>query len=134
MFNFNIRRIIKNFGNGFMGGFNSRSSRNALEYKVVDQEELHNFLKQDVCILDVRSESEFKSMRIKNAINIPLNLINRDVQNVITDKETKILIYCVSGERTKQAIQKLNMLGYKNLYIWGNGGLNSLKYKDLIEY
>jgi len=137
MFNFNFNRhnIFDNIlGNGFKRGSNSRSSRFSGEYKVIPQEELHEFLKQDVCVLDVTTESEFKSMHIKNAINIPLNVLGRNFQSMVPDIKTKILVYCVTGERTRIAIQKLNNMGYKNIHIWGNGGLNTLKLKELLEY
>ncbi len=136
MFNFNFgkRDILGNLSRSFGSKFGSRNSRFTGEYKVIKQEELKDFIKQDVCILDVRTESEFKGMRIKNAINVPLNLLNRDILSIVPDKETKILVYCVVGDRTLVAIQKLNSLGYKNLYIWGNGGLNTLKIKEILEY
>ncbi|MDF2866506.1 MAG: rhodanese-like protein [Clostridia bacterium] len=130
-FRFNKNNILSNLSNSFRG---NRSSRFVGEYKVVNQEELHNFLNQDVCVLDVRTESEFRSIRVKNAINIPLNILSREILSAVPNKETKILVYCVTGERTKVAIQKLNSLDYKNIYIWGNGGLNTLKYKDILEY
>jgi len=133
MFNFNFNRG-NIFGNGFNNRSNSRSCRFPGEYKVIPQEELHEFLKQDVCIMDVTTENEFKSMHVKNAINIPLNMLSRNVRSIVPDINTKILVYCVTGERTKYAIQKLNSLGYRNIYIWGNGGLNTLKLKELLEY
>jgi rhodanese-related sulfurtransferase len=135
MFSFNFLRknIFSNFGNNIGNRFGNRS-RFTGEYKVIKQEELNDFLKQDVCIIDVRTESEFKGMRVKNAINIPLNMLNRDILSIVPDKETKILVYCVTGERARVAIQKLNSLGYKNIYIWGNGGLNTLKFKELLDY
>ncbi len=130
-FRFNKNNIFSNISNSFRG---NRTSRFAGEYKVLNQEELHNFLNQDVCVLDVRTESEFRSIRVKNSINIPLNILSREILSVVPNKETKILVYCVTGERTKVAIQKLNSLDYKNIYIWGNGGLNTLKYRDILEY
>lgn len=136
MFNFNFRRlnIFKNTNNGFRSRLSNAFSRFPMEYKVIKQEEISNFIMQDVCIIDVRTENEYKAMHIKNALNIPLNFINRDILNVVPDKDTKILIYCAVGERTQVAIQKLNSLGYRNIYIWGNGGLNTLKSKEILEY
>lgn len=130
-FRFNKKNIFNKFGNGFRS---NRGSRFTGEYKVIKQEELSDFLKQDICILDVRTESEFKGMHVKNAINIPLNLLSREILSIVPDKETKILVYCVTGDRTRVAIQKLNSLEYTNIYIWGNGGLNTLKVKDILEY
>lgn len=130
-FKFNKKKIFGNFSNDFRY---NRCSRFAGEYKVIKQEELHDFLEQDICILDVRTENEFKGIRVKNAINIPLNVLSREILSIVPDKDTKILVYCVTGERTGLAIQKLNSLEYKNIYVWGNGGLNTLKIKDILEY
>lgn len=128
MFNFNMRNIFSN------SKWNNRSSRSVGEYKVIAQSELYDFLNQDVYILDVRTEREFKSMRVRNAINLPLYMLSRNIQSIIPDKESKILVYCMAGDRTRLAIQKLNSMGYRNIYIWGNGGLNTLKLKELLEY
>jgi len=128
MFNFNMRNIFSN------SKWNNRSSRHVGEYKVIAQSELYDFLNQDVYILDVRTEREFKSMRVRNAINLPLYMLSRNIQSIIPDKESKILVYCMAGDRTRLAIQKLNSMGYRNIYIWGNGGLNTLKLKELLEY
>jgi len=114
--------------------WNNRSSRYTGEYKVIAQSELYDFLNQEVYILDVRTEREFKSMRVRNAINLPLYMLSRNIQSIIPDKESKILVYCMAGDRTRLAIQKLNSMGYRNIYIWGNGGLNTLKLKELLEY
>ena len=131
MFNFNLSNFL---GNGINKKWNNRSSRFAGEYNVIAQSELYNFLSQDVYILDVRTEREFKSMHLRNAINLPLYMLNRNIQSIIPDKDSKILVYCMAGDRTKIAIQHLNNLGYKKIYIWGNGGLNTLKVKELLEY
>lgn len=133
MFNFNFNRRNL-FGNFRKRTTNNRSSRFIGEYKVLKQEELYDFLKDDVFIIDVRTENEFRGLRVKNAINIPLMVISRDIKSVVPNIDTKILVYCTTGERAMLAIQKLNSLGYRNIYIWGNGGLNTLKYKDILEY
>ncbi|MDD2376676.1 MAG: rhodanese-like domain-containing protein [Clostridia bacterium] len=133
MFNFKFNKS-NIFGKGFYSKWNNRSNRFIGEYKVIAQSDLYDFLKQDVYVLDVRTEREFKGMRIKNAINIPLYMLNRNIQSIIPDKESKILVYCMSGDRARLAIQKLNNMEYKNIYIWGNGGLNTLKLKELLEY
>lgn len=136
MFNFRFkkRNMFRNFKMHFGGNRCTRHSRYIGEYEVIKQDELHDFLKDDVFILDVRTEREFKGIRVKNAINIPIMKLSKEIVSIVPDKDTKILIYCSTGERTMLAIQKLNSLGYNNLYIWGNGGLNTLKCKDILEY
>ncbi|MEG1705118.1 MAG: rhodanese-like domain-containing protein [Clostridia bacterium] len=129
MFNFN--KIISGFDlNNIFGGNRCRPYGT---YKVINQEELMTFLTNDIYIIDVRTDKEFSSMHIKNSINIPLNMLQRDISVIVADKDAKILVYCSTGDRTCIAIQKLNNMGYNNIYIWGNGGLNTLKIKELIE-
>lgn len=136
MFNFNLNKknILSNFKMHLGNNRSSRNSRYIGDYEVVKQDDILEFLKDDIFILDVRTEKEFKGIRVKNAINLPLMILSREIGSIVLDKDTKILIYCSTGERAMLAIQKLNSLGYKNLYIWGNGGLNTLKCKDILEY
>lgn len=131
MLNFN--KLIKGFTSGISPKF--RNSRCGIYgvYKTINQNELMNFLTDDVCILDVRTEKEFESIHLKNSINVPLNVLQNDISVIVPDKNTKILVYCLTGERTGAAIQKLNNMGYNNLFIWGNGGLNTLQVKELLE-
>ena len=104
-------------------------------YKVLNESEILSFVDnaQNV-ILDVRHEDEFEGMHVKRAINIPANEIVSTIYNVIMDKKTPILVYCSTGERTNYAICKLTNLGYTNLYIWGNGGINTLTVREILEF
>ena len=123
----NIRKM---FGINNNTGYNVRCI-----YKVLNPEEIKQFIEnRENIILDVREEDEYKSMHVKNAINIPVNKIDSSIYNNILDRRTRILIYCATGERTNYAICRLNNLGYSNLYIWGNGGINTLVVRDILEY
>lgn len=70
-------------------------------------------------IVDVRTAEEYQEGHIPGAINIP----NEDIVDVmpseLPDKEQLILIYCRSGNRSKQAAQKLLDMGYTNLVEFG---------------
>ena len=70
-------------------------------------------------ILDVRTIEEYKEGHIPNAICIPNETIGQDIQNLLKDKNQLILIYCRSGNRSKQAAEKLQKLGYTNLIEFG---------------
>ena len=70
-------------------------------------------------ILDVRTLEEYNEGHIPNAICIPNETIGEEVINKLPNKEQLILIYCRSGNRSKQAAQKLNKLGYTNLIEFG---------------
>lgn len=74
---------------------------------------------ENYIILDVRTVAEYKEGHIPNAICIPNETIGNDTVNQLADKEQLILIYCRSGNRSKQAAEKLKALGYMNLIEFG---------------
>ena len=73
----------------------------------------------DYIILDVRTAEEFKEKRIPGAINIPNETIGTDEIPELPDKDQLILVYCRSGNRSKQASEKLVALGYTNIVEFG---------------
>ena len=74
-------------------------------------------------ILDVRTSEEFAEKHIPNAINIPNETIGTAEIPELPDKNQLILVYCRSGNRSKQASQKLADMGYTNVVEFG--GINS---------
>ena len=73
-------------------------------------------------ILDVRTPEEFAEKHIPHAINIPNETIGTAEIPELPDKEQLILVYCRSGNRSKQASEKLVRLGYTNIVEFG--GIN----------
>ena len=73
----------------------------------------------DYIILDVRTIAEYNEGHIPNAICIPNETIGNNTISELPDKEQLILIYCRSGNRSKQAAEKLKKLGYTNLIEFG---------------
>ena len=74
---------------------------------------------ENYIILDVRTKEEFAQGHIPNAICIPNETINENIIDKLPNKEQLILIYCRSGNRSKQATEKLKRLGYLNLIEFG---------------
>jgi len=70
-------------------------------------------------ILDVRTKEEYDEGHIPNSVLLPNETIDEDVSDILPDKDQKILIYCRSGNRSKQASQKLADLGYTDLIEFG---------------
>ena len=60
---------------------------------------------------------------IPNAVNIPNESIGTEEIPALPDKNQLILVYCRSGNRSKQASEKLAALGYTNIVEFG--GINS---------
>lgn len=84
--------------------------------KEISKEELENFTKNGVTIIDVRSKQEYEEGHLNGAILIPEYEIKEKIKNIVKNKNEKILVYCSSGLRSKQAQEELINLGYKNVY------------------
>lgn len=70
-------------------------------------------------ILDVRTQEEYDEGHIPNAVLIPDTEIKARAEEVLTDKNQLILIYCRSGRRSKLAAEALMELGYTNIKEFG---------------
>ena len=70
-------------------------------------------------ILDTRTREEFDESHIPGAILIPYDQITEKAENVLTDKNQLILVYCRSGRRSKLAAEDLVKLGYTNIKEFG---------------
>ena len=70
-------------------------------------------------ILDVRTREEYDEGHIPGAILIPNTEIEAKAEDVLTDKDQLILVYCRSGRRSKIAAEALAELGYTNIMEFG---------------
>ena len=73
-------------------------------------------------ILDVRTPEEYAQKHIPGAVNIPNEAIGTEEIPELPQKDQLILVYCRSGNRSKQASEKLAALGYTNIVEFG--GIN----------
>lgn len=101
---------------------NTASKSNA--YQQITAEEAAKMMQSatDYIVLDVRTEQEYASGHIPGAVNIPNETIASGAIQQLPDKEQLILVYCRSGNRSKQASEKLVNLGYTNIVEFG--GIN----------
>ena len=74
---------------------------------------------KDYIILDVRSREEYDQGHIPGAIVIAHDEIEEKAEQVLTDKDRLILVYCRSGRRSKVAAESLVELGYTNIKEFG---------------
>lgn len=100
------------------------ASDDNLGYEQISMEDAKVIMDEEkgYIILDVRTPDEFAEKHIPNAINIPNETIGTEEIAELPDKEQKILVYCRSGNRSKQAAEKLVQLGYTNVV--EIGGIN----------
>lgn len=94
-------------------------------YRQIDQETAKQMMAQEDghVIVDVRREDEYAAGHIPGAILIPNESIGTEPPEELPDPDQVILIYCRSGNRSKEAAQKLFDMGYTKIYEFG--GINT---------
>ena len=94
-------------------------------YQQIDQETAKMMMEADDghVIVDVRRQDEYDAGHIPGAILIPNETITDARPEQLPELDQVILIYCRSGNRSKQAAQKLFDMGYTNVYEFG--GINT---------
>ena len=95
-----------------------------ITYRQVNMDEAITMMEEGsgYIILDVRTPGEFEEKHIPGAINVANETISTDEIPELPDKDQLILVYCRSGNRSKQASEKLVALGYTNIVEFG--GIN----------
>ena len=86
---------------------------------------------KEYVIIDARTDEEFATGHIKNAILIPEYEIAERAEKELPDKDALILVYCRSGRRSKIASEELVKLGYTNVKEFG--GIIDWPYETTIE-
>ena len=97
------------------------SAQDNLGYRQITMEEAAKRMEQEpaAIILDGRRPDEYQAGHIPGAINIPNETIGREELPQLPDKDQTILVYCRSGNRSKQASEKLAALGYTQVLEFG---------------
>ena len=105
-----------------LAGCNKETAENS--YKQISMDEAVTMMAEetDYIILDVRTPEEYAEKHIPNAINVPNETIGENEIPELPRKDQIILVYCRSGNRSKQVSEKLVKLGYTNIYEFG--GIN----------
>jgi len=94
---------------------------NMNDYRRIDMDEAVEMMEseKDYIILDVRTIGEYISGHIPGAIVLPNETIGTKEIPELPDKDQLILVYCRSGNRSKEAAEKLVGLGYTNVVEFG---------------
>lgn len=84
-------------------------------------------------LLDVRTQEEYDEKHIPNSVLVPIDKTDvepfkTEVQKILTDKDAKIIVYCMSGFRSDIAAKAMSTLGYKTLYNMTDG-IQGWKYE-----
>lgn len=70
---------------------------------------------EEAVVLDVRTPEEFGDSHLKGATNIDFRGKDFDAQVAKLDKSKSYKLYCRSGNRSGQAIEKMKKMGFERL-------------------
>ncbi|MEY3236287.1 MAG: hypothetical protein RI883_388 [Bacteroidota bacterium] len=86
--------------------------------------DLKEMVKQGAMIVDVRTPAEYQGGHIKGSVNIPLQVLDKNIAKLKKDKP--VITCCASGMRSGSA---KSMLKAKGFDVHNGGGWNSLQSK-----
>ncbi|HEY9059610.1 MAG TPA: rhodanese-like domain-containing protein [Pseudobacteroides sp.] len=118
--------------NGMSKNTTPESAGNSIEnrgYSNISPEEAKKRLDNEkgIILLDVRTREEYEEKHIPGSLLIPVDAIETEAPNKLTDKNAVIFVYCRSGRRSVTASEALVKMGYKNVY--NLGGINDWPYE-----
>lgn len=83
--------------------------------KEVTPAEAHELKSSGAVILDVRDKDEFAAGHIEGATHLSRGTLEMRVHEVIPDKNTPVVCYCMGGNRGALAADTLQSLGYTSV-------------------
>jgi rhodanese-related sulfurtransferase len=85
-------------------------------------------------LFDVREESEYADGHLPNAKWLGKGIIERDIESIVPDPDTEMVLYCGGGFRSALAADNLQKMGYTNIISmdggfrgWNEAGYNVVK-------
>jgi rhodanese-related sulfurtransferase len=85
-------------------------------------------------LVDVREESEWANGHVTDAIHLGKGIIERDIEKLIPDTSSKVILYCGGGYRSALAADNIQKMGYSNVEsmdggyrAWTEAGLPTAK-------
>ena len=82
----------------------------------IDPAEVHEGLGNGVVLVDVREGEEFERERIPGAKHVPRAYLESRIEGAVSDRDTHVVLYCASGQRSALAADTLTeLLGYTNV-------------------
>ncbi|MBV7314994.1 rhodanese-like domain-containing protein [Shewanella sp. NIFS-20-20] len=93
--------------------------------QAADDLQAWDMIKDGALVIDVRTPEEFAQGHLADAINIPFEQIAQEFAQRDIAKDTEVVLYCRSGNRSGRAQQSLIEQGYTHTF---NGGA----YQNLV--
>ena len=112
------KKLIAIFASMFCFGCSASAPEKA--WKTVTAVEAQEMMETetDYIVLDVRTQDEYNSGHIPQAICLPYDSISEENTSEFRTDQL-ILVYCRSGNRSKKACATLSDLGFENVVDFG---------------
>ena len=89
---------------------------------------------EKLILVDTREDSEWANGHVPGAIHLGKGVIERDIEQVVPDTATKLILYCGGGFRSALAAESLQRMGYSDVEsmdggwkAWVSAGLPTAK-------
>lgn len=108
--------------------------KSTIHFKTISPDEICGYLNQHpgVVVIDVRTKEEFQGKtdpvygRIKNAINIPIQELEKELPNIAAMKNKDVIVYCSHSKRSPRASYLLTQNGFTHVTNM-SGGISTMK-------
>ena len=93
------------------------------EVKEITPEELKKMREsgEDITVVDVREREDSNKEMIPGAVAIPRGVLELNIDQVTSDKDKKIVLYCGGGSRSALAAWMLQKMGFRNVLSLAGG-------------
>lgn len=93
------------------------------EIREIDASELKRLKgeHEDFALVDVREPEDWQKGTIPGATTIPRGVLELNIDQVTTDKDRKIVLYCGGGSRSALAAYMLQKMGFRNVLSLAGG-------------
>jgi rhodanese-related sulfurtransferase len=76
---------------------------------------------EDFTLVDVRERDEQAKGSIPGAVNMPRGILEVNIEQITTDKDRKLVLYCGGGSRSALAVLNLKKMGFHNVISLAGG-------------
>jgi phage shock protein E len=91
--------------------------------KIIKKNKTLKKIAEGAIVIDVRTPGEFAGGHYKGAINIPVDLLQKNIAKV-GSKDKPVIVYCASGSRSSAAAGILKRSGFTNVF--NVGGISNM--------
>ena len=72
-------------------------------------------------LIDVREDNEWLAGYAAGVEHLGKGIIERDIETIVPDKSTEVILYCGGGYRSALAADVLQQMGYTNVWSMAGG-------------